>query len=64
MTFFLYQMEKNPHKKGGAGEPSRPAGDYEKNLSNCTWQLHLMMQVYRENVKEVFPGYEMFVTNL
>ena len=30
MTFFLYQMEKKPHKKGGAGEPSRPAGDYEK----------------------------------
>lgn len=42
MTFFLYQMEKNPHKKGGAGE-RLATGDYEKILSNCTWQLHLMM---------------------
>ena len=37
----------------------KPTGDYEKILSN-----HLMMLVYRENMKEVFPGYGMFVTIL
>jgi hypothetical protein len=42
----------------------KPTGDYEKILSNCSWQLHLMMLVYRENMKEVFPGYGMFVTIL
>lgn len=30
MTFFYIRRRKSPHKKGGAGEPSRPAGDYEK----------------------------------
>ncbi len=39
---YCKQIIKNPHKRE---EPVsfKPTGDYEKILSNCTRQLHLMM---------------------